>query len=111
MMIRMMIRTTKGNHRLTNTARAAAWLVEMQPSHASVGGETIEWEAADPVEAIEEAITLALSGLRVEAGDTDEDREAGQIVHLIDDETAEVAWDSHVRTPADLSSLRAEVSR
>lgn len=55
------IETTKGDHTFATIEAAAAWLVEHQPSHASVaGGDAIDWVPEDDDDAMVAAVRAAL---------------------------------------------------
>lgn len=45
-----------------------------------------------------------LVGQRVEAGE-DEDHDVGRVIRILDRDTALIAWDSGVRTPANIGDL------
>ncbi len=93
----LLITSPKGGYRIRSVSGAAAWMQEHQPSYASIGETDLDSDTA-------EAVSTALVGLRVVAGEG-EDRDEGRITAVDSDETVRVAWDSQVNTPAMLADL------
>ena len=53
------IESTKGTVTVGSYREAAEWLIEYQPSSASVDGEIVDWDADDDVDAITRRIVAA----------------------------------------------------